>query len=397
MKKNINIFTIGLIFLSANCIFAAMRVHNPTYKIYHEKYGKGGVVNSRSIDSRYISAGCEDSPVSSHGFSSNRFLVVGYLFPLGVKGLIPLDLLIDLVGLDRYDSQLSWSNTNDVPRCDIWASTNKYYTEEESAWFQLSANESSPFIDLESKNNHSVFYRIINTIDNSATSSYDVGKMDIVIPSNTVGWISFPFTPQSTCQSIEDWFGGRFEARLLSDFNFPQLIRQVEIGSGVSTIDYYINDFGNGETNFFSTLDLTNLVNNIMYLTALPSDHPGVNAPAFGMVPTNFVSTTIPYQTVPWVGYPYPTTNSYLETGITSIFDPPTLVSEFNYDKIARQVIIGSGSSASDYYINDFGNGETNFFGSYNYVLPGHGMLIDFSTIHTGTNIWKMINTINNK
>jgi len=391
MKKNSPIFILFLVLLNANSIFASMRLNNSNYKIYHEKYGKGGVVNSRSIDSRYISAGCEDAPVSSFATSSNQFIVIGYFFPLSMKGIIPLDLLIDLVGIDRYDSQLTWSNTNEVPLCNIWACTNKYYTTDESAWFQLSADSSSPFVDIEAKNHHSIFYRIANSSDNTATSSYDVGKMDIVIKSNTIAWASFPFLPQSTCQSINDWFEGRFEARSVFDIDQAFIERQKQLGVGYDRADYQI-DFDGKTTNFFGLdSDSTNLYAGFMYIIHPTVGRGDLNVPAYGMVPTNSFEYDLPYDSVIWWGGSSPVTQTFANCGLKTLYSPAKSIIDSS-DYVERQLSPGFGYARSDYYIGF--DGSTNFVSNpvtESYIIPNLGLYIHFSTDRIGTGKWHYI------
>lgn len=392
MKNKINFFIFALVLLIVNCSFGSMRLGNSKYKIYHEKYGKGGVVNSRSISNRYISAGCEDAPISSFASSSNRFIVIGYLFPLGAKGIIPLDLLIDLVGADRYDSQLTWSNTNQIPRCNIWACTNKYYTADPSAWFQLSTNESSPFVDSAARNHHSVFYRIADASDNTATSRYDVGKMDINIRSNTIAWASFPFTPQSTCQSINDWLEGRFEARSIFDPDKAYIERQEQLGVGYDRADYYI-DFDGTTTNFFGLdADSTNLYLGFMYIIHPTTGRDDLNVPAYGMVPTNSFEYQMPYDTVVWWGPETPSTQTFSKSGLIPVYTPARAFFDNRNDYVERQLSPGFGYARSDYCIQL--DGTTNFLSApiaEDYIIPNLGLYIHFSTDRVGTGSWYYI------
>lgn len=393
-KKYLNATLAGVFLLNVcACAWANLRLENSRCKILRESYYHGGANNMVSaVPIHRRAAAITGQEAQGYATSSlNRVVFVGYLFPM-YAGQTPQDFLINLVGKGRFDVELSWSNIVEVPFCDVYANTNLNYTYEPADWFVLSNQVASPFIHSSASNFPAAYYRLVNM---NSTSAYDVGKFDINIPSGSVAWISFPFVPQSKGDTVNEWLAGRFEPRLFSEMDFPSIERQETVGVGYDRVEYYIDDWGTGDTNFFGTFpDSTNLVEGLMYIVSLPNDHPEVSAAAYGMVPTNDFSYEIPYKTVPWLGLVYPAKMSLVDSGITNLFYPPQLYSGADYDAIEQQLSPGEGYSRAEYYIDDWGTGETNFFftqGSDENFKPGLGIYILFSTQREGTGVWNAI------
>ena len=137
--------------------------------------------------------------------------------------------------------------------------------------------------------------------------------------------------------------------------------------------DYYINDFGDGKTNWYGS---SNIVANAGYVLFLPKNHGGVKLTGIGMVQTNNVTMQVPYSTIPWVGLAYDVLIDMRASGLTNLFPQPRLYSSFNYDFVDSQQTLGGSIWSAEYYIDDWGSRTTNFFPSVtgaDKLEPGKG------------------------
>ncbi len=376
------------VMMSAAALQAAVRMDHPRVRVLRECYGGAGSAGMHG-PAQYAAGALQQPSGGPVTGGTVRLAYIGYLFPVSRYGVMPLDLLINLVGEDRRSVELTWTNTNAVPRSDVWVCTNMMYTTDPQAWQLLASGVSSPFVHPEGGELAAAFYRLLNR---GATSAYDVGKYDITIPAASVAWIAFPFVPQVTADSLQEWLAGRFEARPFSSGSFPAVLRQERPGAGYESAEYYIDDWGSGETNFFGVFDTsTNVVPGLMYLVVLPTNHGAVYAPAYGMVPTNAWRYTVAYQSVPWIGLPYPARQTLQASGVTNLLTPPGAFSSGDFDAVVRQHTPGKGYAVAEYYVDDYDTGTTNFF----VVTPGDDMIkpelgfyLYFAPSRRGTNTW---------
>jgi hypothetical protein len=256
-------------------------------------------------------------------------------------------------------------------------------------WFVLAPDVSSPWTHAAASNFPSVYYRIVS---GPYTSSYDVGKFDVQIAAGSIAWLSFPFGVQPGCDILADWFGTQLEPRLYSGYNFPSLQKQATPGGTIQNADYYINDLGSGQTNWFGTT--TSIVANAGYVLFLPQNHPAVKVTGIGMIQTNNVTMQIPYKSIPWVGLAYDVVMDMKASGMTNLFQPPQLYSSFNFDFIDSQRTLGGSVQYAEYYRDNWGTGQTNFFPSVtgaDKLEPGKGYLLFFSTARSGTGVWNCV------
>ena len=290
-------------------------------------------------------------------------------------------------GSDYGQVQLSWSNGP----ITVLACTNRTYVTNEEYWSVLTNNVSPPWTHADATNFASVYYRIVS---GGYTSSYDVGKFDVDIAAGSIAWLSFPFDVQPGCDVLSEWFGQQLEPRNYSGANYPVLQRQDGVGGQVDSRNYYIDNYGDYITNWFPTNPVPTIVANAGYILFLPEDHPGVKLTGIGMVQTNNVFIQVPYASVPWAGLAYPVSLDMRASGVTNLFVPPATYSSFNYDYLMAQEPLGGSPWYTEYFIDDWGTGTTNFFpsvaGADNFEA-GKGYLVFFSTDRSGTGVWTCV------
>jgi hypothetical protein len=190
---------------------------------------------------------------------------------------------------------------------------------------------------------------------------------------------------------LGEWFGRQLEARNYSGANYPMLQRQNGVGGQVDSCGYYVDNFGSLTTNWFPTNPVPTIVANAGYILILPEDHPGVKLTGIGMVQTNDVKLTVPYSSVPWAGLAFDVNLDMRASGVTNLFAPPQKYSLFNYDYLMSQEPLGGSPWYSEYFIDNWGGGSTNFFPSVtgaDTFEPGKGYLLFFSTSRAGTGAW---------
>jgi hypothetical protein len=133
---------------------------------------------------------------------------------------------------------------------------------------------------------------------------------------------------------------------------------------------------------------------NAGYILFLPSDHSGVKLTGIGMVQTNNVTMQMPYNSIPWAGLAYDVTLDMRASGVTNMFNPPQRYSGFNYDFIMAQEALGGSPWYTEYYIDNWGGGTTNFFASVvgaDKFDPGKAYLFFFSSTRNGTGVWTCV------
>jgi hypothetical protein len=250
----------------------------------------------------------------------------------------------------------------------------------------MASDVATPWTHTAASNFPSVYYRIVS---GSYTSQYAVGKYDVNIAAGSIAWMSFPFGVQAGCDALSEWFGRQLESRAYTGFNFPSLQMQNGPGGAILNSDYYVNG---GVTNW--NPDRT-VGANAGYVLFLPQDHLGVKVTGIGMVQTNNVTMQIPYKSVPWVGLAYDVVMDMRASGMTNLFTPPQFYSTFNYDYIDSQSTLGGPVQYAEYYRDNWGTGQTNFFPSAtgaDKLEPGKGYLVFFSTARgTGTGTWTCV------
>jgi len=136
------------------------------------------------------------------------------------------------------------------------------------------------------------------------------------------------------------------------------------------------------------------VVANAGYILFLPPDHPGVKVTGMGMVQTNNVTMQLPYASIPWVGLAYDVTLDMRASGVTNLFTPPRAYSGFDYDFIMAQESLGGSPWYTEYFIDNWGGGTTNFFPSVtgaDVIEPGKAYLVFFSSIRSGTGTWTCV------
>ena len=287
-------------------------------------------------------------------------------------------------GANYGQVQLAWSNGPITVLC----CTNRTYPtnpDNPTNWFVLASGVSTPWTDTSASNYPSVYYRIVS---GGYTSSYDVGKFDINVAAGSIAWLSFPFGVQPGCDVLSEWFGQQLDARPYAGYNFPSLQRQATPGGTIQNSDYYVNG---GVTNWNPD---SAIAANACYVLFLPQDHGAVKVTGIGMVQTNSVTMQVPYNSVPWVGLAYDVTIDMRQSGLTNLFSPPKLYSSFNYDYVDSQETPGSTLWYSEYYIDNWGTGTTNFFPSVagaDKLEAGKGYLLFFSTTRSGTGVWTCV------
>ena len=291
-------------------------------------------------------------------------------------------------GTDYGQVQLSWSNG----AVTVLACTNRTYPTSLTGptgptnWVVLTNNVNTPWTHATASNYPSVYYRIVS---GGNTSSYDVGKFDVTIAPGSIAWMSFPFGVQSGCDVLSEWFGQQLEARQYSGFNFPSVQKQGTPGGSVQNSDYYVTG---GVTNWYPT-DAT-VAANAGYILFLPQNHPGVKLTGIGMVQTNNVTLQMPYNSIPWAGLAYDVNLDMRSSGVTNMFVPPRQYSSFDYDFIMAQEQLGGSPWYTEYFIDNWGGGSTNFFPSQagaDTFEPGKAYLVFFSSARTGTGTWTCI------
>ena len=229
---------------------------------------------------------------------------------------------------------------------------------------------------------------VYKPISSVYTSQYDVGKFDVTVAPGSIAWLSFPFDIQAGCTVLSEWFGRQLDARNYSGFNFPSLQKQNGPGGSIQNADYYIDNFGAGDTNWFPN---STVAANAGYVLFLPQNHPGVKVTGIGMVQTNNVTMEMPYNSIPWVGLAYPVCLDMRLSGLADLFFPAKPYSQFDYDFIVSQMAPGGPVSYAEYFIDDWGGGTTNFFPSQagaDKLEGGRGYLVFFGTVRTGTGTW---------
>ena len=279
---------------------------------------------------------------------------------------------------------LSWSNG----QANVLFCTNRSYTSSLSSWSMLSTNVQPPWTHATASNYPSVFYRLAS---GSQTSAYDVGKYDVAVLSGSIAWLSFPFAVQPGCDTLAKWLGRQLEARPFSLYDFPTVAHQATPGGTVQFNDYYIDDLGNGATNWVPD---SAVMTDTGYLLFLPRDHGAAVITALGMVRTNGVTLQIPRPSIPWIGLSYPCDVAMGESGVTNLFSPPFHYSSYNFDSVDSQGVPGGSVRYADYRIDDWRGGATNFFPSVagaDIFNPGKGYLLFFGSGRAGTGTWTCI------
>ena len=271
----------------------------------------------------------------------------------------------------------------------VLACTNRSYSTNAADWFVLASGVTAPWTDTGASNYPSVYYRIVG---GAYTSAFDVGKYDVSIAAGSIAWLSFPFNMQISCSVLSEWFGQQLEARNYSGYSFPSLQNQTVPGGTIQNSDYYIDDFGGGDTNWVPD---SSVMANAGYILFLPANHSAVKITGIGMVQTNNVVQQVPYNSVPWLGLAYDVSLDMRQSGLPALLTPPRRYSTFAYDFVDSQESAGGPVRSAEYYIDDWGSRSTNFFpmtaGADKFEC-GKGCLLFFSpTRGAGTGTWTCV------